>query len=261
MAETGQPSALPEVVVQTIDCPQCGGENPLVAGEQLVECNFCDGRLFVDRAAVVTHYRLPALVDAQGVTAALRRWMNSNETVKHLDRKSKIATPELSWFPLWMFRVQGAGGESVHVEPAAPTPISGIADLEIPAGKLEPYVQDGEGRSVDVAVPLQTARQWLEQRKLGSVRESALVHVPLWRCHYDYDGKGFEALVDGSTGTVMASVFPEKAEAPFYLIAALGLFLFTIEGLVITHPIMKLIAFAVTAVPLSLIAYMVTRRV
>jgi len=262
MAEIEKPvEPLPEVVVQTIDCPQCGGENALPSGEHFVECAFCDGKLFVDRASVVTHYRLPALLNPSGVAASLRRWMNSNDTVKDLDRKSDLAKPELVWFPLWLFRVQGAGGESVHVEPAAPTPIAGLADLEIPAGKLEPYPSGSRKEAADVSVPLETARRWLDQRGLGSVRESGLVHVPIWRCSYKYDGKTFEALVDGSTGTVFASVFPEKAEAPFYLIALLGMVLFTLEGLAIRNPIWKFVVFAITAIPLSLIAYLVTRRV
>ncbi len=59
----------------------------------------------------------------------------------------------------------------------------------------------------------------------------------------------------------MAAVFPEKAEAPYYLVAAAGLILFGILGLAITNPLIKLAAYAVTGLPLALIAYWVARKV
>ncbi|MCH7664819.1 MAG: hypothetical protein IH936_02685 [Acidobacteria bacterium] len=48
------------------------------------------------------------------------------------------------------------------------------------------------------------------------------------------------AIVEGSTGSVLASVYPEKAQSPYILVAILGLILFGIEGLIITDPFLKL---------------------
>ena len=71
----------------------------------------------------------------------------------------------------------------------------------------------------------------------------------------------YRALVEGSTGTVLAGVYPEKAESPYVLIAVLGLLLFGIEGLAISNLVVKLLAYAVTAIPLTLIAFWVARKV
>jgi hypothetical protein len=246
----------------TIQCPQCGGESPLPTGRQLLRCPFCSGTLFVDRSAVVSHYSLPPLLDRDQAEATLRRWMAGNETVKGLDRLSRIQKIELLTFPMWLFRARAEGGEVVFVEPAAPTPIPQVADLEVPAGKLEPYRElGGSVRSVEPTVPLETARGWLEQRGVQTVSETALVDIPFWHCRYDYDGQSYRALVEGSTGTVLAALYPEKAESPYVLIAVLGLLLFGVEGLLISNPLVKALAYALTAIPLTLVAFWVVRKV
>ena len=256
MAEPLAPEA------STISCPQCGGENPLPSGERFVECQFCDATLFVDRGDVVGHYQLPRLLDAERARAELRRWMTGNHTVKDLDRKSTLETVEAVTFPMWMFRVGREGEGEVLVEPAAPTPIPQLVDLDIPAGRLEPFRAPEEGaEAVSATIPLETARRWLDQRGRQRVRETALVDVPLWRCRYRFDGQSYTALVDGSTGSVLAAVFPEKSESPYVVVAILGLLLFVVEGLVIQNPLVKLAAYGVTAVPLLLVAWWVTRTV
>ena len=166
-----------------IRCPHCGAESPLPAGERLLACPFCEAALFVDRAGAVGHYRLPRLLDAAQTEAALRRWMAGNETARGLDREAAVESLAPVTFPMWLFRSRGPQGEVVHVQPAAPTPIGALADLEIPAGRLEPYrAEAAEVTEIVPQVPLATARGWLDQRGAGEVLESALVRVPLWRC-------------------------------------------------------------------------------
>ncbi len=246
-------------------CPQCGGENDLPSGERILACVFCGAALFVDRSAVVSHYRLPRLVDEAKARAELKRWMAGNETVKDLDRKSTVEAIHAVSFPMWMFRTHGKDGGKVYVEPAAPTPIPALADLSVPAGRLEPYRPGGEGGTAIEApratVPLETARGWLADRGVSRITETALVEVPLWRVVYRFGGHSFQALVEGSTGRVLAAVYPEKSESPYVLVALLGLVLFGLEGLAISHPLWKLLAYAVTAVPLLLLAWWVTRKV
>ena len=245
-----------------IQCSQCGGDNDLPSGRRLFSCRFCDAALFVDRSGVVLHYRLAPLLDADAARSALRRWMAGNETVKDLDRKSEILDVRLLSFPMWLFRAREKGTEQVHVEPAAPTPIPQLADLKVPAGELEAFRVEAEGvESPEATIPQETARGWLRQRGIESVTETALVQVPLWRCRYRFSGEEYQALVEASTGTVLASVFPEKAETPYYLVAVLGLILFGIEGLLISSPVVKAMAYAVTALPLTLLAYWVARKV
>ena len=247
-----------------VSCPQCGGENVLPTGTSLLLCAFCGASVFVDRSQVVIHYRVPRLLDQTQAREALRRWMAGNSTVKDLDRLASLGTVEPLSFPMWLFRFQDASGESVIVEPAAATPIGELADLELPAGKLDPF-GDGEAgvESIAVSVPLATAKGWLAQRPKagGQIAEQALVHLPLWRCDYQYQGKPFVALVEASTGRTMASVFPAKAESPYIAVAVLGFALFLIEGIVFKNPFLKAFVYALTAVPVLGLAYWVTRKV
>lgn len=252
----------PEEKTSSVLCSQCGGKNEVPTGHRLVTCVFCGTTLFVDRAQVVFHYRLPPLLGAEEATAALRRWMAGNDTVKDLDRKSSIEDLEAISFPVWLFRTSESGAEKVLFEPAAPTPVPQVVDLSIPAGRLEPYrAEDDDMRVVDVQVPLETALGWLEQREVGPIHETALVRVPFWKCRYRYEGKTYHAAVDASTGAVLAGVFPEKSESPYVLVAVLGLILFGAEGLLIGDIFAKLAAYIVTAIPLTLLAYWVARKV
>lgn len=262
----------------TLRCPQCGGENPLPSGERLLRCQFCDAALFVDRGGLVSHYRLPRLLDRAAAQEALRRWMAGNDTVKNLDKKVTDVQLTPLLFPLWMFRQRTAAGEVVHAEPAAATPEPAMADLQVPAGRLEPFragvdeavsaeAAGADGvEQVEATVPLETARSWLGQGAGGmadeaDVTETALVHVPFWRARYRHGDRAYTALVEGSTGVVLASVFPEKSEAPYWGVAILGLLLFGAEGLLITDLFLKLLVYALTSVPLLGLAWWVTRRV
>ena len=251
-----------EGTANRVDCPQCGAANETPSGRSFFPCAFCDATLFVDRAGVVQYYQLPRLLNADAARASLMRWMAGNQTVKHLDRKSTIAPPGALSFPMWMFRTRRRAGEEVYVEPAAPTPIPQLADLRVPAGNLVPYRGSEDGSEViDAVVPASVAREWIDQRGIGQIHETALVRVPFWKFEYSFSGNGYQAMVDGSTGEVLAAIYPEKSEAPYYLVGVLGAVLFGIEGILISNLIVKFLAYAITSIPLALVAYLVTRKV
>ena len=245
----------------SIRCPKCGAENPLSSGVRVMRCAFCDAALYVDRAGVVAHYLLPRLLSAEDAAAALRRWMAGNETVKDLDAKATLGSMQPISFPMWFFRFDAGGHEETLVEPAAATPVPQLADLRVPAGQLLAYVPELGVEEVAAAVPLETARGWLVQRGTSEPTETALVHLPLWRSEYTFAGKSWSALVDGSTGSVIAAVFPAKAEAPYRAVAAIGLVLFIVEGLAIGNILVKLVVYGLTALPLVGLSYLVTRKV
>lgn len=245
-----------------ISCPQCGARLDPPEGSQLLVCSFCDARLWFDRTAVVSHYRLPALLDESAAHAALRRWMAGDRTVKGLDQRARLLGPELIWFPFWLFRGTGESGERVVLEPAAPTPVAEIADLALPPGGLEPFTgTPEEGRTIEAAVPVETARRWLAQCGMDRAASTALVHAPLWRMRYHFGDREWQTLVDGASGEVFAAVYPEKRSAPFWLVAVVAAVLFFVEGAAIGSPLLRALAYLVTAVPLVIVAWMVARHV
>lgn len=250
-----------------IVCPQCGGDNQVPSGERLLTCSWCEATLFVDRSGAVSHYRVARLQGRDEAERNLRRWMAGNDTVKDLDEHARVESMTPVLFPVWMFRLRSGDGDTVRVEPAAPTPIAQLAELQVPAGKLEPFDGVGDGSDDDqetaaglvaATVPLATARQWLPGG--AEVVETALVHLPLWRVTYSYEGQSYTAMVEAATGKVLAAVFPAKAETPFVLVAVLALVLFGIEGFIPSY-FLVLVAYLVTAVPLLGLAYWVTRTV
>lgn len=258
-----------------IVCPQCGGDNQVPSGERLLVCTWCAATLFVDRSGAVSHYRVARLQGREEAERNLRRWMAGNDTVKDLDVDARVESMTPVLFPVWMFRLRSGQGETVRVEPAAPTPIAQLAELQVPAGRLEPFegaakdTEEGGGGEasseiVAATVPLDTARQWLGGLDGPSedteVLETALVHLPLWRVTYSYEGQSYTAMVEAATGKVLAAVFPAKAETPFVLVAVLALLLFGIEGFLPNYALV-LVAYLVTAIPLLGLAYWVTRTV
>ena len=249
-------------VDEGIVCTQCGGEIEPRIGSKFLRCNYCDTTLFIDRAEIVQHYRIPELIDEQDARASLHRWMAGNDTVKDLDRKSTIQEAVRKSFPVWYFRVAQSGGEQVFVQPAAAILLPQLGDLKIPAGRLEPYREDEESvTSIDVSVQLETARAWLEQQGSKKVLETALVRLPLWSYVYTYSAEEYRAYVDAATGSVLATVYPEKAESPYLLIALLGAGLFGLEGLLISNIAVKSLVFFLTAVPMTLLAFWIARKV
>lgn len=243
-------------------CTQCGGESPVSSGQRFVRCSFCDATLHVDRSGTVALYALPWRLDHEEAEASLRRWMAGNDTVKDLDRKSTLDSVSALSFPMWLFRAQVKGREEVFVEPAAATPVPQLADLRVPAGELVPGEADTEGaEAVPVGVDLEVARGWIAERGVAAIQETALVQVPLWNVTYTFGDRSYRALVEASTGSVLAAVFPEKSESPFVAVAVLGVILFGLEGLLISNLLLKALAYLVTALPLGLLAWWVARKV
>ena len=120
----------------------------------------------------------------------------------------------------------------------------------------------GEVPVVEPEVPLETAREWLMARQGDvEVRQTVLYHLPMYRTPYSWQGRTYQAAVDGVSGKVFPADFPAKAETPFVGVAVLALIVFGLEGLIIQNLIVKLFAYLVSAVPILGIAWMTSRKV
>ena len=115
---------------------------------------------------------------------------------------------------------------------------------------------------VQPEVPQNTARQWMVSR-LGDVQvlRTVLYHLPMFRFSYDYRGRSYRAAVDGVSGQVFPADFPAKAEAPFVAVAALAIGVFSIEGLIVSNLLLKAVVYCVSAVPILLLAWWISRKV
>ncbi len=247
-----------------VACTQCGASIEPRAGERLLECPFCDTALVVDGSSTLIHEVMTPTVATEQVPAHLRRFLGGTSTVADLDRKAQLSEPRLEYFPFWAFTVVGAGGERVVLQPAAPSSLQGLQGIELPAGTTRPMNAEAIAAVpvVEPEVPLETAREWLTAR-YGEVtiRQTVLYHLPMYRTPYSWQGRTYQAAVDGVSGKVFPADFPAKAEAPFVGVAALALIVFGLEGLVIQNLVVKVAAYLVSAVPILAIAWLTSRKV
>jgi predicted RNA-binding Zn-ribbon protein involved in translation (DUF1610 family) len=206
-----------------LSCTQCGGELRPDEGQQFITCPFCGTTVFLDKSRVVFHWSLRPTLDETQAASALARWMSGSQTVKDLDKKARLSSSTFQYFPLWYFKSGGEGKkEEIALEPAAATAITELAHLPLPAGDLVRYDTSVDPQAVEPTVPLATALDWLRQaRPQAEVRESALVHVPIYIFKYGYKNNTYTAVVEAATGTVLANIFPAKAEAPYLLIGGI----------------------------------------
>lgn len=206
----------------TLHCTQCGGELHPDEGQIFLSCPYCASTVYIDKSQVVFHWYLAPTFDDARARASLARWMAGNQTVKDLDKKSRVVSQSFAYFPIWYFKARSNGKDLVFVEPASATSITEIHNLKLPAGDLRKYNQDIESQSHQPSVPLPSALNWLSQRSGGSqVIEQALVHIPVYTMKYQYKGEIFTAIVEAATGAVFANVYPAKAEAPYLLAGAI----------------------------------------
>jgi len=199
-------------------CTQCGGELEPDQGQIFLTCPYCAATVFIDKSRVVFHWSLAPTLDASQAEAALRRWMSGSSTVKDLDVKAQITGYTFSYFPLWYFRLADGGKETIALEPAAATSVTELRHLALPAGDLRRYEPSLDAQAEAPSVPLQAALGWLRQdHRQQEMRESSLVHIPIYVFKYSYRNQTYTAVVEAATGVVTANLYPAKDQAPYLL--------------------------------------------
>jgi DNA-directed RNA polymerase subunit RPC12/RpoP len=205
--------------VTSLVCTQCGGELHPDEGQLFLTCPYCGTTVYLDPGQVVFHWYLAPTLDDGMADGALNRWMSGSQTIKDLDKKSKVVEQTFQYYPLWYFLIRQGDHEITDLEPGAAISITEITHLDLPAGDLRPYNPKNDSQSITPSVPIETSRDWLLRKNPGAeIKQSALVHIPVYIFRYQYRNQVYTALVEAGTGKVFANIFPAKAEAP-YLIA------------------------------------------
>jgi hypothetical protein len=218
----------------------------------------------IDSGDTIVRAVIRPTINKTGAVDHLRRFMAGTQTVADLDKKAQIGDPDLFYFPFWAFRVATDAGEQVVLEPAAPSSLQGMQNMTLSPGDTRSWTDEIAGQTpvIEPEVPQNTARQWMVTR-LGEVQvlRTVLYHLPIFRFSYGYKGRSYRAAVDAVSGQVFPADFPAKAEAPFVAVAALAIGLFSIEGLIISNLLLKAVVYSVTAVPILLLAWWISRKV
>lgn len=210
-------------------CTQCGGELHPDEGQIFVTCPYCNSTVYLDKSRVVFHWYLASTLDENNARSNLARWMAGNQTVKDLDKKSKVIGVSFEYFPVWYFKTRTkSGSEKIWLEPGAATSISELKSMNLPAGDLRKYDPNLDSQAHMPTVPLETVSEWIGSRIPAGAEtiETALVHIPLYTFKYSFKGETFTAVVEGGTGGVFANIYPAKSEAPYMLAGGLSAVIF-----------------------------------
>lgn len=211
----------PDLPAVVLNCTQCGGELHPDEGQVFITCPYCSSTVYVDKSQVVFHWYLAPTLDETKARGSLARWMGGNQTVKDLDKKSRVTEGSFFYFPIWYVKYRGTGDqEEIRQYPASATSITEIRHLKIPVGDLRKFDDSIQSQSQPPSVPLDTALGWLKERGITreQVIETALVHVPLYSFKYEFMNAVYSSIVDGATGEVFANIFPAKSESPYQII-------------------------------------------
>jgi len=202
-----------------LNCTQCGGELHPDEGQTFLTCPYCSATVYVDKSRVVFHWYLAPTLDENRARGELARWMAGNQTVKDLDKKASLIGKSFQYFPIWYIKLIDQNREQISLEPGAATSVTELRRLHLPAGDLRKYDDALDSQSQTPNVPLEAALSWLQQSRPAKfeVKETSLVHIPLYTFKYNYRNQTYTALVEAATGEVLANLYPAKAEAPYLL--------------------------------------------
>jgi hypothetical protein len=245
-------------------CAQCGGELDLAVGTRFAPCPFCGSSVYFDRSRAVLHYVAEQTLDEPTARARLHAWMAGNETVKGLERDAVVAAATLVYFPLWRFVAGDRAGERQWYEPARAT-AAGLADVPLSGGALR-HVSAKDVASLPLAEPevrLESALEWLAAKGVAreGLRETSLVHVPLYEFPYTWGGRSWKAAVDGVSGRVLAGAYPAKRETAYVGIGLAAVLGFFVLGMISPNVFVRFLVFLLVAIPVGLVALTVARKV
>lgn len=246
-----------------LTCTQCGGELHPDEGQIFLTCPYCSATVYIDPSQVVFHWYLTPTLDPQQAGGELFRWMSGSQTVKDLDKKAQVVNQSFEYFPLWYFLLDQNHAEQVMLEPAAAISVTEIKQLSLPAGDLKPNDSSIDSQAVKPTVPLEAAQTWAEQNRPGAkIKQSSLVHIPIYIFKYTYKNQTYTAMVEAGTGAVLANIFPAKAEAPYLLAGGLAAMVYLFLAILGTgSPGLAFILALIAAPLLFFFAIMVASRV
>ena len=98
---------MPELV-ESINCPRCGGPLALTPGEVIVTCPYCGTavRLRGDKPFLLRHAMLGARLDRAAAEAAIASWMEGGFLKPDdLRRASRLTSLDCVYVPFYIFEV------------------------------------------------------------------------------------------------------------------------------------------------------------
>jgi hypothetical protein len=213
-----------------VKCTKCGAPIKFDTGDKFAKCEYCGTQIYIDRSGVVFFYIMPFFIDMVNAQGIFKRWTAGSTMAKDLEAKAQVSGIKQHFFPVYLFKRDVGGKEQVHIEPARSTTLPGLHSLKVPAGDIKIYDKDYPVGGVDLLKPDIDMSAYTPQLA-GAAKEQSLLYFPIWTVNYQYDGRPYELVIDGSSGQVFVADYPVRHAAPYFILAALAFFVFFIEGM------------------------------
>jgi len=210
-----------------MNCPKCGAPFEYEPGMRFKKCDYCGTMIYIDKSRVMFYYIIPFTIDRNGVVQLFRRWASGPKMAKGLEN-SIIKEIKAMYFPVYRFVRIVDGKERVYVKPAKTTLLPGLTNLKIPPGDMRIFdstFSTGDAELIQPDLSIDTYASQLP----GEPKEQEIVFFPIYEIRYQFQGKEYSVVVDGSSGEVFTSYYPPRSSAP-YLLLGIGSFALAAVG-------------------------------
>jgi hypothetical protein len=83
-------------------CPKCGGVVPILEGQVIVKCPYCDQRSYVRGERGLRRFQVSTVIDRAKALASLRGFLSKNWAIaRDATRRSVVSEAFLAYLPFW----------------------------------------------------------------------------------------------------------------------------------------------------------------
>ncbi len=220
----------------TFNCPKCGAPFEYEPGMRFKKCDYCGTVIYIDKSQVMFYYIIPFTIKKDSVEQLFRRWASGPKMAKGLEN-SRIKSIRAMYFPVYRFVRIVDGKEKVLIKPAKTTLLPGLTNLKVPPGDMRIFDSTFNTADAEIIQPDLTMDTYLKDLP-GEGKEQEIVFFPLYEVRYEFEGKEYTAVIDGSSGEFFSSYYPPRSSAPYLLLAVSSFILAAIGSAIgtLAHP-------------------------
>jgi len=193
-------------------CPKCGAPLEVNSGTHIVTCPNCQTPTYIDRRGAIFFYQIPFSLDEKQANGVFKRWTSGPDRAKNLETTVKITQFKKEYFPVFSFKRNVGGKDTLAVYPARGTLLPGMHLLKIPPGNLIPYTGGKlDAPILEPDVPMDSCIESLT----GTAISQSLIYFPIYEVEYTYNGQTYNLVIDGSSGDIFTGTSPNRSSVSF----------------------------------------------
>ncbi len=198
-------------IVSEIKCKNCGAPLSINPGEIVSTCRYCGYTAVVgaDEPFQLEHSLILNNNNAASIENALRDWMREGFMKPgDLAKKSRILTLELRYLPFWLVPMGATSNYEGVLERISPPSRAKFLNSEMTSEEAVQHAKD-EVEANQRFLAKQEVDQITSFNTNFKVDKPTYIHAPIWFSTYEYKGRSYNALFDGSSGAVLRADIPQ----------------------------------------------------